>query len=66
MAQLLSVARQRWINWERGRHLPDDLLVMRQLCEATDVTLDYLFRGKAGGMPDRLYVSLEKRRTEGE
>jgi transcriptional regulator with XRE-family HTH domain len=61
MAKFLGVHRSRYAQWEAGRHLPRDELAILRLCEMTDVTLDWLYRGSLAGMPSALGLRLESR-----
>lgn len=61
MARILGVKRSRYVNWEAGRHLPADELAIIRLCDISDATLDWIYRGKQAGMPSALGLRLEAR-----
>jgi transcriptional regulator with XRE-family HTH domain len=45
-----DLSRTTYNQWERGRGRPDVHYVIR-LCEAFDITLDWIFRGETRGLP---------------
>jgi transcriptional regulator with XRE-family HTH domain len=45
-----DLSRNTYNQWERGRGRPDVHYVIR-LCEAFDITLDWIFRGETRGLP---------------
>lgn len=49
----LGVSPQAWNNYERARAKPS-LDVALQMCDRFNLTLDWIFRGDAGGLPHRL------------
>lgn len=60
MADFLGVSQPRYGSWERGEGLPNSIVLMQQLCDALDVTTDYLFFGRTAGMTRSTYARLAK------
>lgn len=61
MAEMIGVERRRYINWEKGRHLPNDERAVIKMCALSDATLDWVYRGLLGKMPYELAESLARR-----
>ena len=40
MAEFLNISQQRYGGWERGEWLPNEVLLMRAMCDALDITAD--------------------------
>ena len=57
-ADYLRIGRTRYTNWELGANMPAEEVLIR-LCELTDLTLDYLYRGRMDALPLDLRVRLQ-------
>lgn len=56
LCQVLGVDQSTYSKWERGRRLPD-VLVLIEFAARFRTTLDFLFRGSPGGMhPDLVHL----------
>jgi transcriptional regulator with XRE-family HTH domain len=64
MGEYLDIGRGRWLNWERARHYPSPVIMVR-LCEYTGVTFDYIYRGVLAGVRQELSVRLAIREQGG-
>jgi hypothetical protein len=60
MGEMIGIGRTRWGNWTRYENKPSEEGVI-QLCEKTGVGMEWLYRGRAGDMPMRLFIRLEMR-----
>ncbi len=56
-AHAAGVSPQAWNNYERGRSRPA-LEIALALCAQFQLTLDWIYRGDAGGLPHRLARAL--------
>ncbi len=53
MCKRLGVATGKYSQWETGKSLVNIHDAIR-LCEKTECTLDYLYRGKVGSLPNKI------------
>jgi DNA-binding XRE family transcriptional regulator len=60
MAKWLGVGRTRYVNWEKAENLPSEEYMVL-LCDRTDVTLDYIYRGRMDAVPTALAIRLKAR-----
>lgn len=60
MGDIVGVERRRWTNWIKYENLPNERMMV-QLCEATGVSMEWLYRGRSGEMTMRLFIRLELR-----
>lgn len=57
MAQRMGISRNRYNNWEVGiGPIPVDQAIV--FCRVTGVSLDYIYRGDASGLPMRIFKLL--------
>jgi DNA-binding XRE family transcriptional regulator len=59
MADFLGISQARYGTWERGEGMPNSITLLRHLCDALDVTTDYLFFGRTAGMTRTTYARLK-------
>lgn len=60
MAQRAKRGRTTWTNWVNLENKPNEQ-AMVDLCRATSITMDWLYRGVADAMPAKLVIRLELR-----
>lgn len=63
MADWLGVSRSRYNNWAAGRNLPNEEAMVR-LAERTQISLDYIYRGKLDAVPMALAIRLQARELD--
>jgi transcriptional regulator with XRE-family HTH domain len=63
LAEFLGVSQQRYSNWDNGTYLPNDIIELRKLCDALDITCDYLLLGRSQGLSRTTYARIERLRA---
>lgn len=58
LCRLLGITATRLTSWEKGRALPNSARLWHDLCEALDVTCDFILRGSTAGLNRTTYVKL--------
>jgi transcriptional regulator with XRE-family HTH domain len=64
LAEFLGVSQQRYANWDNGVFLPNEIGLLRQLCDALDITADYLLLGRTQGMSRTTYAKIGRTKSE--
>lgn len=60
LARLLRVRPGRITSWEDGDALPNTPRLWDELCEALDITADYILRGRTAGLSRAMYAKLKQ------
>lgn len=56
-AEMIGVSQARLTHWLTGRHYPDHYKIA-YFCEVTGTSLDFLYLGRLGGLPQHLAVKI--------
>lgn len=64
LCRMLKITATRLTSWEKGRALPNSARLWQDLCEACDVTCDYILRGTTSGLSRAMYTKLMQPHSE--
>lgn len=56
-AKALNIHKNTWRGWEKGEKYPDPFQVVR-FCDATGVTMDFIYRGRMRGIEEDVQIRL--------
>jgi DNA-binding XRE family transcriptional regulator len=60
LAAVLGISQQRYNNWDNGLFLPNEVGLLRRLCDALDVTADFLLLGRTTGLSRTTYAKISR------